>query len=637
MKKITLYSLFAILIFMSSKAFAQTIRTFAGKGGISGFGGDGGPATAANFNSPQSMAIDASGTLYIADTKNHCIRKIKAGTVSTIAGTGAIAGYAGDGGAATSAKMNEPVAVAVDGSGNVFVADASNNAVRKISTAGIITTIAGTGVAGYGGDGAAATSAKLNTPNGVWVDPAGNVYIGDTWNHRVRKVNTSGIISTFAGTGVPGYGGDGFAATNAQLYYTNGITMDAAGNFYMTDNGNHRVRKVNTSGIISTVAGNGVGGYITDGVPATSTEIYFPVGVKTDASGNIYFGEDGNSRVRKVDASGIISTIAGTGISGFSGDGGAATLAQFRSPTDVCLDASGNIYIADRNNHCIRIIGSNSAPSFTHGTSQTLNLCANSAPTSIDALMEITDADLAQTETWTILTAPLHGTALVSYTSTSTGTTITPTGLTYQPATGYVGTDLFKVVISDGFASDTTNINVTVDPLPNAGVISGIDSVCPGFTQLMSETVSGGIWSTSNFAMSSVTFGGTVKGVTPGRDTIIYTVVNSCGIVSAIFPFTVRSYIACHTGVANMNLSAEGMNVYPNPSSGTFTLNIQTTDSDQAIISIQNVLSVRVQNFSVPCNQPVSLNVNLPSGIYLVNAVTPHMQWSSKIVINKGR
>lgn len=637
MKKITLYSLFAISIFMSSKAFAQTIRTFAGKGGISGFGGDGGPATAANFNSPQSMAIDASGTLYIADTKNHCIRKIKAGVVSTVAGTGAIAGFTGDGGAATSAKMNEPVAVAVDGSGNIFVADASNNAVRKISTVGIITTIAGTGVAGYSGDGTPATSARLNTPNGIWVDPAGNVYISDTWNHRVRKVNTSGIISTFAGTGVPGYSGDGFAATNAQLNYTNAITMDAAGNLFMTDNGNHRVRKMNTSGIISTVAGNGIGGYTTDGVPATSTDIYFPVGVKNDASGNVYFGEDGDGRVRRVDAGGIIRAVAGTGTPGYSGDGGAATLAQLHSPTDVCLDASGNIYIADRNNHCIRIMGSNSAPSFTHGPSQTLTLCANSAPTAIDALMEITDADMAQTETWTILTAPLHGTATVSYTATSTGTVITPTGLTYQPTTGYTGTDLFTVIINDGFASDTTTINVTVNPLPDAGVISGIDSVCPGFTQLMSETVSGGIWSTSDYTISSVTHGGVVKGLVPGRDTVIYTIVNSCGIVSAIFPFTVRSYIACHTGVANMNLFAEGMNVYPNPSSGAFTLNIQTTDSDQARLTIQNVLGVRVQDISVPCNQPVNLNVDLPSGIYLLDAITSHMQWSTKIVINRGR
>ncbi len=622
---------------MSSKAFAQTIRTFAGKGTVPGFSGDGGPATAATLNTPQGIVLDPSGNLYIADRKNHCVRKITTGVISTIAGTGGVAGYSGDGGTATSAKMNNPLLIALDGSGNIYVTEYNNHVVRKISTSGIISTIAGTGVAGYSGDGAPATSAQLNSPGGIWVDPSGNVYIGDTYNYRIRKVNTSGIISTFAGTGAIGYSGDGSPATTAQLNIISTITMDATGNLYMNDNGNHRVRKVNTSGIISTIAGNGTPGYTTDGVPATSTNIWFPAGLRFDASGNLYFGHDGDGRIRKVDGAGIIHAVAGTGVNGFSGDGGAATLAQLHSPTDVCLDASGNIYIADRNNHCIRIIGSNSTPSFTHGRSQTLTLCANSAPTAIDALMEITDADMTQTETWTILTAPLHGTATVSYTATSTGTVITPTGLTYQPTTGYTGTDLFTVIINDGFASDTTTINVTVNPLPDAGVISGIDSVCPGFTQLMSETVSGGIWSTSDYTISSVTHGGIVKGLVPGRDTVIYTIVNSCGIVSAIFPFTVRSYVACHTGVANMNLFAEGMNVYPNPSSGAFTLNIQTTDSDQARLTIQNVLGVRVQDISVPCNQPVNLNVDLPSGIYLLDAITSHMQWSTKIVINRGR
>ncbi|MCW3121014.1 MAG: hypothetical protein JWQ38_506 [Flavipsychrobacter sp.] len=639
MKKAVLLQLMSLVVAFSAPSYAQIITTFAGSGGIASFSGDGGPATAAHLNTPQGMAIDATGNIYIADTKNHCIRKITSGIISTIAGTGGVLGYSGDGGSATSAKMNEPVSVYVDGSGNIYAADASNHVVRKITAAGIISTIAGNGIAGYSADGIAATNSKLNFPGGVWVDASGNVYIGDTYNQRVRKVNTSGIISTYAGTGTIGSSGDGGPATNALLYNTNEVTMDAAGNLYMSDNGNHRIRKVNTSGIISTVAGDGTGGYVTDGVPATSTGIYFPVGVKTDPSGNLYFGEDGDSRVRKVDATGIISTICGTGVPGYTGDGGAATLAQLSSPTDVCLDGAGNIYIVDRKNSAIRRIGGtgNTAPHFIGTTSQNLSVCENSPAVSIDTQMSITDPNSGQTETWTLLLAPVNGTAVVAYTATSTGSAIIPTGLTYKPNPGYAGADIFKVVVDDGTDTDTTTIHVTIDTLPTAGVISGIDSVCPGASVTLSETEPGGIWSCSDMYISPVTHGGKVTGMTPGTDTIIYTIINTCGIVSAIFPFTVRSYTACHTGFTNTQLTNEGVNVYPNPNSGSFTLNIQSAGEKQATVSIQNVLGVRVHETTIPCNQPADLNLNLPPGMYLLTAATTNQQWSKKIVINTGR
>ncbi len=634
MKSLSVMLCAAICCMTYGAVSAQSISTFAGTGTLSGFSGDGGPATSAKLYSPQAIICDASGNLYIADSKNHCVRKVSAGIITTIGGIGGVGGYFGDGGPATSAKMYDPVAIAVDASGNVYVAEGLNNVVRKISPSGIISTVAGTGVAGFNGDGIAATSAKLNTPGGVWVDPAGNVYIGDIFNYRVRKVNTSGMISTYAGNGTPGSAGDGGPATAAQIHNTNQLAMDAAGNLYLSDNANHRIRKVTSAGIITTIAGNGVGGYVMDGVPATSTPIFFPVGVKEDGSGNVFFGEDGDYRVRKIDATGIITTYAGTGTGGYSGDGGPATAAQINSPTDVCFDAAGNTYIADRQNHCIRIIKKteNYNPYFIGGHLQTLNVCMDgSVPT--NSQLAIADMDAGQTETWTITTLPAHGSLVAGYTAVSTGSTITPSGLSYTPNTSYVGSDMFRVAVSDGKSSDTTTVNVSVAPYPDAGIISGIDSVCPGNTVTLSETVSGGIWSTSSYTISYITSHGIAKGLIPGKDTIIYTVVYSCGIVSTIFPFTVRSYLDCHTMAEMIQPSKQGINIFPNPSNGLVTLDIAMPDDDLVRIRIMDLLGKQISEQIVPANKPVNMNLNVPAGVYVISATTPTRQMSGKLII----
>jgi uncharacterized protein (TIGR03437 family) len=320
----------------------QYIYTVAGNA-TAGFSGDGSAATKAQLNFPAGMALDSSGNIYIADSLNHRIRKVSGGAISTIGGNGVLS-YSGDGGPASSAQLNAPRAVAVDSSGNIYIADTLNNVVRKVSSSGTITTVAGNGTAGYGGDGGAATAAQLNRPQGIAVDANGNVYVADTQNARVRKIS-GGAIATVAGSGTPGYGGDGGAATAAQLFVPIGIAVDSAGNLYIADFTNNRVRKVSTSGVIATVAGNGNAGYSGDGGPAADATLNGPTDVAVDSNGNLYIADLNNDVVREI-SDGNIMTVAGNGLPGVAGDGGPATAALVGNPTGLAVDSAGNIYIA---------------------------------------------------------------------------------------------------------------------------------------------------------------------------------------------------------------------------------------------------------------------------------------------------
>ena len=335
------------------------ITTIAGTGS-GGFSGDGGLATAAQLNYPNGLTVDASGNIYIADYFNNRVRKINAsdGKINTIAGTGTN-NFGGDGGLATLAQLNSPTDVAVDGSGNVFIADKSNNRIRKVNASdGKINTVAGNGTSGYTGDGLAATSAGLNQPLGVAVDMNGNIFIADNGNSAIRKVNSLGIISTYAGTGVFGYSGDGLQATSAQLNSPHQVAVDATGNIFIDDYYNYRIRKVNTLGVINTVAGNGTVTGAGQNSLATTAQFNNPTGVAADGSGNIFIADFNNSRIDKVNVSdGTISTVAGKGdggIGGFGGDGSLATTALLSHPTGVVIDINGNFFIADRYNHRIR-------------------------------------------------------------------------------------------------------------------------------------------------------------------------------------------------------------------------------------------------------------------------------------------
>jgi sugar lactone lactonase YvrE len=318
---------------------ATGASNYAG-GGIN-LPGDGGPALSAELEPATGLALNASGDLHVAAGN---IRKVStAGIITTIAGSGA-PGYSGDGGPATSAQLNGPTGVAVDGLGNLHIADTRNGRIRKVRPDGTIVTIAGAGDAAYSGDGGAATAARLYRPSNAAADSFGNLYIADTANNRVRKVSPSGVMSTLAGTGVAGDSGDGGQATAAQLNAPAAVAVDATGNVYIADAA--AVRNVSTGGVIGTFAGTGVAGYSGDGGAATAAQLNGPSGIAFDSAGDLYIADTQNGRVRKVTPGGSISTVAGTGDLGYSGDGGPATGAQISYPTAVAVDSAGNIYIA---------------------------------------------------------------------------------------------------------------------------------------------------------------------------------------------------------------------------------------------------------------------------------------------------
>jgi uncharacterized protein (TIGR03437 family) len=352
---------FPVFFLACLSLFAQTpgtIQTIAGTGSAA-FSGDGGKATQAALNVAVDVYADHSGNLFIADQYNHRIRKITPnGTISTVAGTGA-QGFSGDGGKAVDAQINTPTGITGDSAGNLYIGDVGNQRIRKVSASGIITTIAGNGSKGYGGDGGQAVDAMLYNASRMSLDPSGNLYIADQSNHRIRKVSPAGKISTFAGNGAGtpatgAFSGDGGPAVDASLNNPTSIVVDGTGVVYFCDQFNQRIRKVALDGTISTIAGNGNPGFSGDGGSATSASLNFPGGMALDASGNLYFSDDANFRTRMVSAKGTISTIAGTGVQGFSGDGGPATSAGLNGQFGLTLDLQGNMYIADSTNNRIR-------------------------------------------------------------------------------------------------------------------------------------------------------------------------------------------------------------------------------------------------------------------------------------------
>jgi trimeric autotransporter adhesin len=331
------------------KVSAGIITTIAGTGSA-GFSGDNGPAAGAQLNNPFGLALDSAGNLYIADSGNNVIREISGGAIVTVAGNGTH-GFGGDNGPATSALLNSPKGVAVDAAANLYIADTGNNRIRSVS-AGVISTVAGNGVLGFTGDNGPAVNAQLNVPNGIALDAAGNLYIADYNNNCVRKV-AAGVISTIAGKGTPGFSGDGGLATQAQLNLPYVVTVDSTGNLYIADFGNNRLRVVAANGVIYTAAGNGTAGFSGDNGSPLSAQLHFPSGIAFDTAGNLYFADYENNRVRELSA-GAITTVAGDGTAGFSGDSGSAIAAQLNQPSAVAFDSAGNLYIADTGNNRIR-------------------------------------------------------------------------------------------------------------------------------------------------------------------------------------------------------------------------------------------------------------------------------------------
>ena len=297
--------------------------------------------------------MDAIGDLFIADTRNNRIRKVGTnGIINTVAGNGTN-GYAGDGGAATSAGLSQPGCVTLDATGNLFIADSGNRRVRRLGTNGVINTVAG---GGLGGDGGAATNASLAGPSSVALDVTGNLLIVD--GGRLREVGSNGVINTAAGNGTNGYAGDGGAATNASLNGPFGVAVSATDNRFISDRYNHCVRQVDTNGIITTLVGTGPGRF-GDGGVAVYAGLNGPTAVAVDAAGDLFIADAGNNRIRKVDTNRTITTLAGNGTNGFSGDGGPATNAGLNAPSSLAVDATGNVFITDYGNGRIREVGTN--------------------------------------------------------------------------------------------------------------------------------------------------------------------------------------------------------------------------------------------------------------------------------------
>ena len=332
---------------------ATQIWTVAGSGAI-GFSGDGGSAFEASMNQPFDLAPTPDGGFLVVEKGNNVVRKVSGtGEITTVAGTGT-AGFSGDGGPATDAELSGPYGVALTPDGGFLIADTGNQRIRKVSPSGTITTVAGTGTAGFSGDGGAATAAGLNTPTGVAATSDGGFLVADFENNRIRGVDAEGMITTVAGNGSTAHSGDEGPAVGAGIYHPLGVAATADGGFLIAASGENRVRRVSAGGTIATVAGNGGNGYSGEGGAATNAQVYDPTGVAELPGGGMLIAEWGNRTVRTVTSAGTISTVAGNGGYGYSGDGGSPTSASLLDPAGVAPAPDGGFLIADPGNARVR-------------------------------------------------------------------------------------------------------------------------------------------------------------------------------------------------------------------------------------------------------------------------------------------
>ena len=308
---------FAARVFVIDQSGTMKLVGGSGPGGFSaGYEGDNAPASKAQLSCPDGVALDSEGNLFVSDHGNNRIRKISPkGVITTFAGAGATGvdqgAFAGDGGPASKARLSEPVGLVFDGKGNLYVADRDNHAIRKISPDGVISTVAGDGSPGFSGDGGPATKAKLDQPEAFAFDAQGNIYFSDSANNRVRRIDTHGVITTVAGTGESGFAGDGGPATKARIADPYGVAVDKTGNLYVSDTDSNRIRRIDTNGVITTIAGTGKAGSAGDGGPAAKAQLNGPYGLVLDRQGNLYVADNGNQRVRKIDTHGVITMYAG--------------------------------------------------------------------------------------------------------------------------------------------------------------------------------------------------------------------------------------------------------------------------------------------------------------------------------------
>jgi hypothetical protein len=626
---------------------AQIIRTIAGDS-IGGYVGDGGLSYNAELNNPYGVVTDQYRNLYIADMNNSRVRMVttSTGIITTIAGSGTF-GYTGDGFPATAAQLSTPYGVALDASGNVYIADYDNFVVRQVvASTGLINTIAGNNNlgGGYTGDNGPATAATLGGAMGVAVDASGNLYIADYNNNCIRIVNPAGTINTFAGNGTAGYGGDGGAANSAQLNKPTGVSVDALGNVYIADYGNNVIRMVNPSGTISTVAGNNAAGagYAGNGGPATSAQLFNPWNITT-GSGNLYIADYGNNVIRKVNSLGIISTIVGNGTQGYMGDCANPTAAELNNPAGIALDSYGNLYIADNGNNGIRkvlftasqthvtahatktTICSGEPITFTGGGASTYtwtNGIVNATPyliptitASVSAIYTVTGTDtnqcmnaatIAITE-YPLPTVSANGdTICAGQYATLSGVMITVYSGTIVPTyawtNGVVNGVPFMPSVSSNYVVTGTDGNgcsntgtatiivlQTTNPLPVISISSSAPiSTCGGSSTLTASGASTYIWNTgqsgSNVVVTptvSTTYSVTGTAFGCKATATITQVVNAVNIMSSVDSLCLGSsatltantaitlasnqYVTYNWGISTSSLHSAGVVITPSP------------------------------------------------------------------------
>jgi hypothetical protein len=620
-----------IIVFCCEIASGQIITTIAGNG-TCGYSGDGGPATMANINSCWDLLADGSGNIYLLSLSDNNLRRIDpSGIINTFAGTG-IAGFSGDGGPATAAQFNTPAGMAMDASGNIYIADCSNYRIRKIDAAGIITTIAGDGFPGHTGDGGPALSARITPGGAVSVGPDGTVYF--VTENSVRSIDPAGIIHTVAGYVTSGYSGDGGPATAARFNIIQGMDVDTAGNIYIADRFNHRIRRVSAAtGIITTICGNTGTTTMGDGGPASAASLNLVHCISCDRAGNIYLACD-DSRIRVINAAGIINTFAGTGTPGFAGDGGPATAALLAGPFSITTDCKGTVYYGETvATYCrIRAITvPQYAPVYAEGSVANIRMCMSTTK-NIDTLLTLSDGNSGQQLNWIVLLPAAHGTATAAGTVTTTGGTLMPAGFSYTPVIGYSGTDSFTVAATDcGNLSDTITVRVLVDSIAFAGAVSGADTLCAGNTALYAATRAGGTWSSSNTAVATAGISGVVTAVAPGTALISYRITNTCGTHAVQHPVVIVPAAACAVGMPPIAATDAGFSILPNPGTGTFTLQLPAATPSAVVVT--DVTGRTIKQLSASGSMILELSV--PGGLYFISVTTPYSTHTARIVVER--
>ena len=561
-RKIVSSFCFTIGLLLGINLFAQSqiINTIAGNG-VHGYIGDGGPSTASEVNSASGVAVDGYYNVYIGDFNNNRVRVIKGGIITTYAGNGT-AGYSGDGGPATDAQLSLPAGVATDNKGNVYIADFQNQVIRKVTAqTGIITTIAGNSNQGFSGDGGQATDAELHSPLNVAVDTAGNVFIADTYNFCIRKVDAkTGIITTVAGTNVSGYYGDGGPATDAQLTNTWGVAVDDSDNIYIADTYNDVIRKVNGyTGIISTIVGDGNYGYYGDGGLADTSEIAYPLMVALDSANNLYIADYGNNVIREVDkATDTITTVAGDGNFGFAGDGGPARLAKLSEPWSLALDPSKNIYFSDLGNNRIRDVIYKQVPYISVTTGPVAICSGSSTPLT---------ASGAKNYSWS------PGTGL----SATTGSSVTASPIT---------TTTYTVAGTDSLGrTGKNNIIVEVFPKVNLTFQPISPSVCKG--QTLTLKVYGatsynwiGAFDNTDSIQVNPTQDTTYELIASNGPCILDTFISVKYNASVILNVQPLNPIVCNGQNVTLTIAGGGSNFYWSPSEG-----LNTNEGDTVVVT----------------------------------------------------